>query len=230
MRRPSDGLAHVFCVALGVGPRFGREEHPLLCTHNDVPVRAHIDAFASRVLAPGIVFDASDVVALGVGFDQALVNGEGGAPEQFVQDVDDSLVLEDPAVGSTRRKVQSGTKVSLYSRWRPFFFAEEGGVGDDGVDLAGARADAGSARTDRALDELAGAVQLDRAADLAANEVVEVEVSRLAGAEVQAIRGLELEVVFEQAVGPLSPRKTRKPKWYWRPSAPSSKRTQEHAR
>jgi hypothetical protein len=84
------------------------------------------------------------------------------------------------------------------------FFTHELGFGDDGVDLAGAGADARGARADRARDELACAIELDRAADLAADEVVEVEVGRLTGAPVQGIGRLEQKLIFEEAVQALS--------------------------
>jgi hypothetical protein len=80
------------------------------------------------------------------------------------------------------------------------FFAPEGGVGDEGVDLAHAGADVVEGRANCAGHEAARAIELDAAADLAADEGVEVEVGRFAGAEVQAVGGLEQQLVGEEAV------------------------------
>jgi hypothetical protein len=63
------------------------------------------------------------------------------------------------------------------------FLAPEGRLGDERVDLAR-----------RAF------VEFDEAVDLSADEVIEVEVRRAAGAEVQAVGRLEQQLVFEECV------------------------------
>ncbi|MCY1537725.1 hypothetical protein D9M68_732330 [compost metagenome] len=128
------------------------------------------------------------VVAHGVVLDQALVHGEGVAAQEFVQDLDDAEVLEDPAVGAQGGQVQPGTQGELVLGVAPFL-APQGCVGDQGVELA-----------------RGGAIEFDLAADLLADEGIQVEVGagRDAGKS-QRIRGLEKELVGKEAVEPFMP-------------------------
>ncbi|MDT4847556.1 hypothetical protein FQZ97_816160 [compost metagenome] len=129
------------------------------------------------------------VVAHGVVLDQAFVHGEGVAAQEFVQDLNDAEVLEDPAVGAQGGQVQPGAQGELVLGVAPFL-APQGCVGDQGVELA-----------------RGGAIEFDLAADLLADEGIQVEVGagRDAGKS-QRIRGLEKELVGKEAVEPFMPR------------------------
>ncbi|MDP9901823.1 hypothetical protein J2W36_004093 [Variovorax ginsengisoli] len=130
---------------------------------------------------------------------EALVDGEGIVGQQFVQDMHHALVLEDAAVGAQRGLVQPGAQGELVLQVAAFL-APEAGLGDEGVYLAHADAHMVNRGADRAREELAHAVQLDRAADLATHEAVEVPVGCTAGTGVQTLGGLEQELVFERRI------------------------------
>ena len=138
-------------------------------------------------------------VPRGIGLDQALVHGERVVGQKCIQDLHDSLVLEDPAVGGPGGQVQPGAQGQLVLEVAAFF-SPEGRVGDEGVDLAGAGAQVVAAGAGGAGDELAGAVELEGAGDFATDEAIEVEVGRASGFYVQAVGGLEEELIFEEAV------------------------------
>jgi hypothetical protein len=149
------------------------------------------------------------VIAWRVGLDQAFVDGEVVAGQQFVQHFGNGLVLEDLAVGGQRGKVQPRAQREPVPDVAALF-APHGGVGDQRVDLAHARADVIDRCTDSARNELPRAVQLDVAGDLAADEAVEVEVGGPARPEVQGIGRLQKQFVFEQCVQALMARKARR--------------------
>ena len=134
-----------------------------------------------------------------IGFDEALVDGEGVVAEQFIEDCHRALVLEDPAVGAQGGQVQPGAQDEAVLDVAAFF-APERRFGDEGVDLPGAGTDAVHGGSGGTGQEFAGAVQFDEAVDLPADEGVEVEVGGAAGSEVQSIGCLEQQFVLEQAV------------------------------
>jgi hypothetical protein len=126
-------------------------------------------------------------VPLRVGFAQVLVHRERIVREQFVQDLHDCLVLIDPAVRGQGRQVQPGAQRELVLDVAAFFTPQLR-VGDEGVDFAHARA---------------GIVEPNLAADLASDEAVEIDVRCGANAEVERVRGLQEQFVFEQTVDAL---------------------------
>ena len=82
----------------------------------------------------------------------------------------------------------------------PAFLAAEFGIADDGVDLAHAGADVVAGRAHGTGHKAARTVQLNPAADFLTNERIQINVGRLACAQVQGVRGLEEQLVRKQAV------------------------------
>ena len=127
-------------------------------------------------------------VSNGVGLAQVLVDGKCIVGEQFVQDLNDGLVLIDPAVAGQRGQMQPGPQRELVLDMAAFF-APQLCIGDEGVDLPHTRA-----------------VEANQATDLPAYEAVEIDIRRSTKAEIERIGGLEQQFIFKQAVDALAPR------------------------
>ncbi|MNY46064.1 hypothetical protein D3C86_1812110 [compost metagenome] len=80
------------------------------------------------------------------------------------------------------------------------FLAPKGSVGDQGIDLPHAGSDGVAVRACDAERASPGTVEFDHAVDLMADQRIEIEVGRLAGAKIQGIGCLEKQVIGEQAV------------------------------
>jgi hypothetical protein len=137
-------------------------------------------------------------IANRVCFEQALVDRKGIVGQQLVEDLDNGLVLEDLAVGGEGGQMQPGPQRELVLDV-PAFFAPHGGVGDQCIDLAHAGADVIGAGARGTGNESSGTVKLDQAADLAADEGIEIEVGGPACTQVHRIGCLEQQFVHEQA-------------------------------
>jgi hypothetical protein len=128
------------------------------------------------------------VVAHRVALEQPLVDRKPIAGEQFIEDVHDGLVLEDPAVRAQGGQVKPGAQREAVLDV-PAFLAPHARTGDQCVELAGRRA-----------------VEFDLACQLAADERIEIEVRGTRGAQVQRVRRLEQQFVFEQCIDALPAR------------------------